>query len=438
MPSTILIDETRESDSRPAPWSTGSSSPSRDRARPATATRPRSRRPGCVVTPGLVNAHHHLLQTAFRTLPGTRGVPMSEWLPTMAAAYAGVGIDPELARAAAPVGVAEGLLAGVTTVADHHLNWPAGVATTVGIARATAAAAAELGGRLVFVRGSARDDPEQAAASADAIVDRAAWPDAAGGVSTDGMLQFAVGPAGVHSDSERDLPAARRGGRAARAAPPHPGQRAGRRRDRPREVRPPTDRPARRVGLARGGRHDRPPLRRDTRRDRTARRRRRHGDARARLRPADGLGHRARRRPARRRHPGRASARAAAAATTPGTCSPTRGWPCRSRRSSARRSPRATVLGMATEGSARGLGRAELGPPAPRARRRPLRLGRLGGRRRRGRRPGRRPALGESRAVGRSTSSWAGAWSCATTSSSTTTSESSASRLSAVLATRTA
>jgi 8-oxoguanine deaminase len=27
---------------------------------------------GCVVTPGLVNAHHHLFQTAFRTLPGTR------------------------------------------------------------------------------------------------------------------------------------------------------------------------------------------------------------------------------------------------------------------------------------------------------------------------------------------------------------------------------
>ena len=25
---------------------------------------------GCVVTPGLVNAHHHLLQSAFRTLPG--------------------------------------------------------------------------------------------------------------------------------------------------------------------------------------------------------------------------------------------------------------------------------------------------------------------------------------------------------------------------------
>ena len=56
---------------------------------------------GCVVTPGLVNAHHHLLQTAFRTLPGTRGVPMREWLPRMAAAYAAVGVDAELARGAA-------------------------------------------------------------------------------------------------------------------------------------------------------------------------------------------------------------------------------------------------------------------------------------------------------------------------------------------------
>ena len=74
---------------------------------------------GCVVTPGLVNAHHHLLQSAFRTLPGTRGVAMSDWLPTMAAAYARTGVDAELTGVAAAVGVAEGLLCGVTTVADH-------------------------------------------------------------------------------------------------------------------------------------------------------------------------------------------------------------------------------------------------------------------------------------------------------------------------------
>ncbi|KJC63789.1 amidohydrolase family protein [Agreia bicolorata] len=156
---------------------------------------------GCVVTPGLVNAHHHLLQSAFRTLPGTRGVAMSDWLPTMAAAYGQVGIDPELAHTAALVGVAEGLLCGVTTVADHHLTWPEG-SDDVGIARATASASAELGGRLVFVRGSARDDPEEAALSAERIVG-ALVPHGEAGISNDGMLQLAVGPAGVHSDSEQ-------------------------------------------------------------------------------------------------------------------------------------------------------------------------------------------------------------------------------------------
>ncbi|MDF2443028.1 MAG: hypothetical protein JWR01_1231, partial [Subtercola sp.] len=160
---------------------------------------------GCVVTPGLVNAHHHLLQTAFRTLPGTRGVPMAAWLPTMAAAYARAGIDLELEHAAARAGLAESLLSGVTTVADHHLNWPGGpgntdIDLTVDIARAAASAAAELGARLVFVRGSARDDAEQAALSADAIAE-ALVPGAPGGLRADGMLQVAVGPAGVHSDS---------------------------------------------------------------------------------------------------------------------------------------------------------------------------------------------------------------------------------------------
>ena len=116
---------------------------------------------------------------------------MRDWLPRMAAAYAAVGVDAELAHAAAAAGLAEALLCGVTTVADHHLTWPRG--DGVDIARAVAAAAAELGARLVFVRGSARDDPQAAAASASAIA--AALP---GG--PDGMVQVAVGPAGVHSD----------------------------------------------------------------------------------------------------------------------------------------------------------------------------------------------------------------------------------------------
>ncbi|MFT4052147.1 MAG: amidohydrolase family protein [Microbacterium sp.] len=163
---------------------------------------------GCIVTPGLVNAHHHLLQSGFRTLPGTRGVPMRDWLPAMAAAYARAGIDRPLVEATAAVGLAESLLSGVTTVADHQLNWPDPAASsdpvdaTVEIARGVRAAARSLGARLVFVRGSARDDPRLAAASADAIASDLLGAEHVGGLTPDGLLQVAVGPAGVHSDAE--------------------------------------------------------------------------------------------------------------------------------------------------------------------------------------------------------------------------------------------
>jgi len=158
---------------------------------------------GAVVTPGLVNAHHHLLQCGFRTLPGTRGVPMSRWLAVMNAAYRAAVVDPVLVGTAAATGLAEALLCGVTTVADHHLTWPDGQ-DPVALAAATASAARRVGARLVFVRGTAGDDPARAAESATAIV-RALGAD--GGVTADGMLQVAVGPAGVHSDGQETFDA---------------------------------------------------------------------------------------------------------------------------------------------------------------------------------------------------------------------------------------
>ena len=161
---------------------------------------------GCVVTPGLVNAHHHLLQSGFRTLPATRGVPMREWLPAMASAYAAAGIDPSLTARTAAVGMAESLLSGVTTVADHQLNWPrpgSDPAREVAeIAGAIAAVSRELGARLAFVRGTARDDAGIAAEGAEAIVETLLRVGHERGVTDDGMLQIAVGPAGVHSDGE--------------------------------------------------------------------------------------------------------------------------------------------------------------------------------------------------------------------------------------------
>ena len=148
---------------------------------------------GCVVIPGLVNAHHHLVQTAFRTLASTRHLSMGDWLAAMAGYYRRAAVDPDLAAAAAAVGVAEGLLAGVTTVADHHFTWPDGAAP-LDMVDATVAAARRLGARLVFGYGSAGNPPDAVASGVEAVMGR--YP----ALSPDGMLQMACGPAGVHSD----------------------------------------------------------------------------------------------------------------------------------------------------------------------------------------------------------------------------------------------
>ena len=148
---------------------------------------------GCVVVPGLVNAHHHLLQSAFRTAPHTRHVPMREWLAAMGELYSRAQVDPELVATAAAVAIAEGLLCGVTTVADHHLTWPSG-ADAGEIADAAIATASDLGCRFVFVRGCSGGDPDEVAQSVEDLVARYG--------DDDPMLQIAVGPAGVHSDGQ--------------------------------------------------------------------------------------------------------------------------------------------------------------------------------------------------------------------------------------------
>jgi cytosine/adenosine deaminase-related metal-dependent hydrolase len=161
---------------------------------------------GCIVTPGLVNAHHHLLQSAFRTLPGTRGVRMAEWLSVMGQAYRDASVDPVLDAAAAAVGVAESLLCGVTTIADHHLTWPDGV-DPVELAVATATAAGDLGARLCFVRGTTGEDADAVVGSVRAI--HTAFADLAGDPVGRGMLQLAVGPSGAHTDGPETFAALR-------------------------------------------------------------------------------------------------------------------------------------------------------------------------------------------------------------------------------------
>jgi len=102
---------------------------------------------GAVVTPGLVNTHHHLYQTLTRAR-AQQGT-LFEWLVELYPTWA--GIDAEAEYAAARTGIAELMLSGCTTVFDHHYVFPRG---RTGLVEAEVQAARELGCRIVASRGS--------------------------------------------------------------------------------------------------------------------------------------------------------------------------------------------------------------------------------------------------------------------------------------------
>ena len=65
---------------------------------------------GCVVTPGLVNTHHHLYQTLTRAVPGGQDALLFGWLKTLYPIWARFG--PEEMFTSTQVGLAELALSG--------------------------------------------------------------------------------------------------------------------------------------------------------------------------------------------------------------------------------------------------------------------------------------------------------------------------------------
>src|SRR5438477_10925624 len=102
---------------------------------------------GALVTPALVNTHHHLYQTLTRARAQQAG--LFEWLRELYPVWA--GIDAEAEYAAARTGLAELALSGCGTVFDHHYVFPRG---RDGLIEAALQAARELGVRIVASRGS--------------------------------------------------------------------------------------------------------------------------------------------------------------------------------------------------------------------------------------------------------------------------------------------
>ena len=102
---------------------------------------------GAVITPGLVNTHHHLYQTLTRAR--AQDADLFTWLRTLYPVWA--RIDDEMLHAAARTGLAELALSGCSSVFDHHYVFPRGVS---GLVEAELTAASGLGLRMIASRGS--------------------------------------------------------------------------------------------------------------------------------------------------------------------------------------------------------------------------------------------------------------------------------------------
>jgi len=150
---------------------------------------------GCLVTPGLVNTHHHLYQWV------TRGLAADDtlfgWLKTLYPVWA--GIDAESVHVAAQGALAWLAKTGCTTTADHHYVFPREGGD---VFEAEILAARAVGLRFHPVRGSMDlgasagglppdhvvEDRDAALAATEAAISR--WHDP----SADSMLRVAVGP----------------------------------------------------------------------------------------------------------------------------------------------------------------------------------------------------------------------------------------------------
>lgn len=102
-----------------------------------------------VVLPGLINTHHHFYQTLTRAFPAALDKRLFPWLQALYPVWA--GLDEEALRSAAQVAMAELMLSGCTTAADHHYVFPKGLERAIDI---EVEEAQSLGLRAVFTRGS--------------------------------------------------------------------------------------------------------------------------------------------------------------------------------------------------------------------------------------------------------------------------------------------
>lgn len=102
-----------------------------------------------VLLPGLINTHHHFYQTLTRAWAPVVNQPLFPWLKTLYPVWA--RLTPEKLALASKVALAELLLSGCSTAADHHYLFPDGLEDAIDV---QVEAVRELGMRAMLTRGS--------------------------------------------------------------------------------------------------------------------------------------------------------------------------------------------------------------------------------------------------------------------------------------------
>ena len=150
---------------------------------------------GCVVTPGLVNTHHHLYQWVTRGL--AVDATLFEWLTTLYPVWG--GIDEESVSAAATAGLGWLAKTGCTTSMDHHYVFPADggdlLAAEIDAARAVGLRFMPTRGSMDLGRSQGGLPPDHVVEDLDTIL--AATADAVDRFhdpSPDSMLRVGVAP----------------------------------------------------------------------------------------------------------------------------------------------------------------------------------------------------------------------------------------------------
>jgi cytosine/adenosine deaminase-related metal-dependent hydrolase len=117
-----------------------------------------------LVTPGLVNTHHHMYQSLTRAIPAVQNAELFGWLRGLYPIWA--GLTPDMVRVSTQVAMAELLLSGCTTSSDHLYIYPNGVQLDHSIE-----AAQEIGMRFVATRGSMSVGQSQGGLPPDRVVE---------------------------------------------------------------------------------------------------------------------------------------------------------------------------------------------------------------------------------------------------------------------------